>query len=116
MTDIRLDELTHDIWFEDGLIDTVEELAELEQALKIAFLTGLGEYAFDTSAGVGYRQVVFVKPVDETKIRGELTRVALARDGVTAVLEIVIDTDEVTRHSTITVSLDTIYGDASVVF
>lgn len=115
MTDIRLDD-DGDIWFEDGLIDTVEALEELEQSLLIAFQTGLGEYAFDTAAGVGYRQVIFVKPTDETKVRGEMTRVALGREGVTAVLEIIIDTDEATRHSTISVSLDTIFGDATVVF
>jgi hypothetical protein len=115
--DIRLDS-DHDIWYENGLIDSVSDssvdgvtdTSELQQSLKIAFLTGLGEYAFDTDAGVGYREIVFVKPFDEVRVRAEMTRVALGREGVTEVKEIVIDTDFEIRHSTITLTLDTIYG------
>ena len=129
--DIRLDTDSHDLWYENGDVGTVGKfklgtpaeteadrlvaLDELKQVLKIKFLTGLGEYAFDTDAGVGYRQTIKIKPTDEGKITAELTRVASSTPGVTAVTEIVIDTNPDTRASTIEIRLATIYGDATLV-
>lgn len=119
MSDIALDTVSHDIVYEDGLISQVTNVegdaAELRQALKIAFLTGLGEYAFDVAAGMAYTEVFFVKPADEEKVRAEVIRVATEREGVTGVDEVIIETDETTRHSTITVTVATIYGTEEVV-
>lgn len=113
MTDLRMDD-SGDIWYEDGLIDQVDERDELEQSLLIAFRTGLGEYAFDTEAGVGYRTRVTPKDVSDSARQAEIARVALGREGVTSVREITIETEPVTRDSTIDVRLDTIYGEVTI--
>ncbi len=109
MSDLELDPVSHDIVFADGQVSKIDGEAELRQALKIAFRTHLDEYAFDTAAGVGYR-LIAVRPADESKVQAEILRVASERDGVESVEEIRIDTDPLTRLSTIDVTVRSIYG------
>lgn len=109
--DIELDTLTHDLTLsEDGLIGQVTELDELCQSLKIAVRTYLGEWAFDTAAGVNYRGLIFTRPEDQEAIRQEIVRVVLERDGVEAVTSVTIETDPLSRASVIDVLVQTVYG------
>jgi hypothetical protein len=113
MTDLALDPLTHDLVFEGGDLSTVTDGAEIEQSLKIALLTGLGEWAFDTAAGVAYRNGWRVRPINSALINADVRRVCLGVAGVLRVDKVSIDLDAATRHVTVGVEVTTIYGEAA---
>jgi hypothetical protein len=114
MTDVLLDDL-HDLAYEDGNVSAVgiindTELEEIEQSLKIALLTGLGEWAFDLSAGVAYKDVIRSAAPDFAAVTAEFRRVAGGVVGVTAVTSVVLDHDPDTRELTVTIAVETTAG------
>lgn len=75
MTDIRLDS-DGDLWYEDGLIDTVTDDDEDLQRLQIAFETGLGEWAFDTEAGMPWKAAAATREVAEVLLDGAIRAIS----------------------------------------
>ncbi len=112
--DLLIDPTTGDIWYDLGEVATVDGVDELAQSLRIAFRTGLGEWAFDLTAGMAIRPLTTRKPPDIAAHRADVVRLAMREDGVTGVREIVTTPDYSTRDMTTDVSLDTIYGDTSL--
>ncbi len=109
--DIELDTVTHDIKIVEGRISTVSGPARLLQALKIRLKTHLGEWPFDTDAGVAYVEKVLTKPANVPAAQSEIARVILQDPEITEILELVPALDPVDRHLTIDGRIDTIYGE-----
>lgn len=108
MTDILLDALG-DIAYENGLISTVDGDDEILQRLWIALNTGLGEWAFDTSFGFPYKQLITDgKPLDRIRVEGAIRAVAEPIIGKGAITAMEIDHDPITQ--TLTITVDSVYG------
>lgn len=112
MTDLALDTL-HDLAYSGGQCSTVADGDEIEQSLKIALQTGLGEWAFDTAAGVAYRGGWRVRPISNTVIQADVRRVCLGVEGVVSVDAVEITHDPVARSVVVGVEVTTIYGEAA---
>ncbi len=113
MTDIRLDD-TGDIWYEGGNVSTVTGVEEVAQSADIAYDTGLGEWAYDTDAGVAFLGVITRPGATDAEIVAELRRVGANIRNVLAVEEVVLTRDNVTRTITADIRLQTPEGLAEV--
>lgn len=109
MTDVRLDD-TGDLWYEGGNVDTVEGLEEVAQSASIAYDTGLGEWAYDTEAGVAYLGVLARPGASDAEKVAELRRVGGRIRNVEAVEEVVLIVDPFTREFTADITLQTSEG------
>jgi len=108
MTDIKLDS-TGDIHWVNGETDTVAGSDEILQAAKIAMDTGRGEWAFDTSFGFPYSQVIGQRGVDETMIEAAVRSTLEPILGDGAIRSIEVTLDNVTRQ--VTINVDSVYGE-----
>lgn len=99
MTDLMWDNESNDLYF-DGDVDTVEGLDEIEQSLRAAYQTGLGEWTFDTDAGLAVF-LIRSRPATDTIIAGEVRRVGERVAGVTEISQIVIRRNDATREMVI---------------
>jgi hypothetical protein len=109
MTDVRLDD-TDDLYYEGGDVSTVTGLDEVAQSASIAYDTGLGEWAYDTDAGVAYIGVLARPGASDAEKVAELRRVGARIRNVIAVEEVVLVTDAVTRDFTADITLRTPEG------
>lgn len=112
MTDIKLD-TDGDIWFENGLIDTVEGDEEKLQRLQDALETGLGEWAFDITEGVPYVEAAAERSVNKALLEGSIRIICDRILGENSVRAIEYIEDPSTR--TLTANIDTIAGGVQVV-
>lgn len=113
MTDVLLDD-TGDLYYKDGLIDTVDGDEEILQRVWIAMNTGLGEWAFDTAFGFPYKQFTSTRGVPELLIEAATRAVVEPITGDGSIRDIEILHDPVLKELTVTV--DTIYGAVTVSF
>lgn len=97
MTDLRLDPLTHDLAFADGDLQVTgirgnldSEKEEIVQRLEHRLLTTLGEWSFDTDAGVNYFGIVFADDADDDAIRSHLVAVASSGFRINRVIEMIL--------------------------
>lgn len=104
MTDLLLDE-TGDLAYDAGDLQTVTGDDEIAQSSGIAYSTGLGEWTYDTDAGVAFLGVLARKGATDAEIVAELRRVGKRINGVTEVLEVVLTRDDVTRELTADITL-----------
>jgi hypothetical protein len=112
MTDLLLDS-DHDLAWVDGDLVAVTGYQETEQAILQALRTGLGEWAFDTAAGVAYRGGWRVKPLANAVIDADVRRVILGVRGVSRIIKVDIVPDFASRHVTVSVEVMTTYGEAA---
>ncbi len=112
MTDVRLDS-THDLYWVDGLLDTVTGDDEILQRCWIALNTGLGEWAFDTLFGFPYLQITGERGVTDMFIEAAVKLLLEPIIGVGSIKEITIVREPEIQKMTITV--DTIFGEVQAV-
>ena len=112
MTDLLLNS-DYDLAYEAGDLVTVTGHEETQQAIVQALRTGLGEWAFDTAAGVAYRNGWRVRPLANAVIDADVRRVILGVRGVARILAVQIEPDYDTRHVTVGVEVLTTYGQAA---
>jgi hypothetical protein len=98
----------------DGDLQTVDEYDEIVQSAGIAYDTRLGEWSYDTDAGVAFLEVIRRPGATDQEIVAELRRVGARINGVTQVREVVLTRDDVTRELTADITLQTIYGPGQV--
>jgi hypothetical protein len=110
MVDFLLDEKNHDLVLEDGDIKLVSGSDEIKQRLKVTLLAQAGEWLFDTAFGVPYVQEIFVKAPDLEAIAARLRGIIANVEGVTAILELELSQDDITRILTVTAQVDTREG------
>lgn len=113
MTDVLLDS-TNDLYYVDGLIDTVEGDDEVLQRVWIALSTGLGEWAFDILFGFAYLLIASSRGVSDLIIEGAVRAVVEPITGAGSIRAI-----EIVREpeiSKVTITVDTIYGEVEAVF
>jgi len=111
VTDIRLNS-DGDIWWENGLIDTVTGNEEILQRLQLALETGLGEWSFDTSVGIPYRASTESRAGNEALLEGAIRATCERILGVDSVRALELVRDPSLRH--LTVNVDTVYGRVTV--
>lgn len=109
MTDVLLDD-TDDLAYEGGNVQAVSGIDELAQSANIAYDTGLGEWAYDTDAGVAFRGVITRPGASDAEIVAELRRVGARIRHVTAVSEVVLHRDPVPRDLDADITLQNIFG------
>ncbi len=113
--DLALDLTTNDLAYEAGDLSTVEELDEVIQSVGIGYRTGLGEWGFDTDAGLDYINIIRAKGVPDAIKVAEFRRVGARNSEVTQVREVELTTDDATRDLTADIALSTIYGPAGLI-
>jgi len=112
--DLQLD-TDRDLVFEDGDLATVDGLDELKQRMMIALQTGLGEWAWDTSAGLAYMAIRNASASrGEALAAAEVRRVLLAIDGIQSIQEVSVSRDTGSRHLTVRALVRTVYGTTEV--
>lgn len=122
MTDLKLidngDGTYGDLEDINGELSTVSAAAEGEtdeevlQRIWIALNTGLGEWAFDTSFGFPYRQIIGERGVDKTFIEGKVRTTIERTTGNKSVQDIQIALEPITQK--LTIAAHTIYGTVMV--
>jgi hypothetical protein len=70
----------------------------------------LGEWFFDTEAGVPYLPEITQKPVDLAYAEAAFKKTILETDGVQQITSFAMDFNSATRKLTVTVSIATMYG------
>jgi hypothetical protein len=111
MKDLKLNKTSWDLEYTNGDLVIIEDQDVVEQSIKIALLTNLGEWTYDTEAGTGWITQIMGKNSTEGVVEAEIRRVVLGVDGVTEVTDVEIDLDAVTRSLTVTARVATIFGD-----
>ena len=117
MVDLKLDETTHDLTFENNDLarigatdDEQDKLEEVAQSVKIAFKTQLGEWMMDTEAGFPYLQQAFVDNPDMGALQAWVRAVATSVEGVDRVDKVELSIDRTTRKLSGYAEVRTIYG------
>jgi hypothetical protein len=109
MPQLKLDS-TGDLAYEDGQLLTVDGIDEVVQACGVAYDTRLGEYAFDTAAGVAFLEIIRRPGATDSEIVAELRRVGNRIPGVDEVREVVLTRDPLTRKLTADITIATAFG------
>ena len=111
MRDLKLD-TDWDLAYENGDLVIIEDNDVVEQSMKVALLTHVGEWAYDTDAGTAWIGQIMGANYRPEAVEAEIRRVILGVTGVKEVTEVVLDLNTTTRELTVTVYATTIYGDA----
>ena len=110
MTDLKLDQLTHDLVIEDGDLVLVTDAEALIQNLKIRLYTFYGEWAFDTTQGVPYFEDILVKNPNISNIQAVLKSVILETKGVTKLTAFVFEYDPKARSASLNFTVESEFG------
>jgi hypothetical protein len=81
-----------------GKLVTVDGVEETKQRAYIALKSGQGEWDFDQSFGVPWRQLMSQRPHNLGAVRAAITRQLLRVPGMDSVDDIQLTTDEATRE------------------
>lgn len=100
----------NDIFLSKGNIATVNDGDALPQKIRNHLLTYFSEWFLDTSIGVPYFEVVFVKPIDLAAAESSIKREILKVDGVLRILAFQSNFDKPGRNLEITFTVEDIYG------
>jgi hypothetical protein len=115
MKDIRLTETTdpatdHDLYFENFDWVFVEEVDRVRQNLRIRLLFLYSEWFLDTSFGVKYFDLVFVKNPDLTQVDNVIMATIADTPDVLEILEYRSEFDKGNRGLDIRFKVNTTYG------
>lgn len=91
----------------NGELSFVRAGVAIAQDVKMAWRTFLGETVYDTSTGVPYTQVIFVRGTSIDAVKLILERIALRRPGVTGA-SVTPTLDSETRELSVTGTIQTI--------
>jgi hypothetical protein len=97
----------HDMDITNGELSFVRAGIAIAQDIKMAFRTFLGETVYDTSTGVPYTQVMFVRGTSIDAVKLILERIALGRPGVLGASLIPV-LDSQTRELSVTGTIQTL--------
>ena len=95
-TDLKLSS-THDLLLKDGKLLLTEGASQRAQQIKIALLTFLGEWEFDTSIGIPYLEQILVKTPNKFRVEAILRKKILAVQGVRRITAFGLDINRITR-------------------
>lgn len=102
---------SQDIYFDDnGQVAFVTGRAYTAQRIKTRLQLFLGEWAYDTSQGVPWFEVVFAKPADIVTIESVIKNTILETPNVISLLSYSDRLDRNTREYFVTFSVDTTDG------
>jgi hypothetical protein len=104
-----------DLAYEGGKLLTVDGIDEVTQACGVAYDTRLGEYAFDTDAGVAFLEIIRRPAASDAEIVAELRRVGVRVPGVDDVTEVVLVRDPTTRELTANITILTVFGTSQLI-
>ena len=110
MTDLLLDPITHDLVLTDGDLTLVTGSQEVRQRIKVTLLAQTTEWLFDLAFGVPYLEEILVKAPDLEAIAARLRGIIAGVEGVTAILELELSQDDITRILLVTGQVDTREG------
>lgn len=109
--DLKLDKGTHDLVIENSDLQIVSDIEWLEQSIKIKLQFFLAEWFLDTTAGLDYANIVFVKDPDLNLV-DNLYKIALTEyDEVVEILEFNSSFDVAQRQLNVSFTIDTIFGE-----
>lgn len=109
MPQLKLDD-TGDLAYEGGQLLTVDGIDEVTQACGVAYDTRLGEWAYDTEAGVAFLEIIRRPAATDQEIIAELRRVGNRIPGVEEVREVVLTREPTTRELTANITIATVFG------
>ena len=93
--DLKLDPLTNDLEIDSaGRLETVEGTSEAAQGSGVVLRTQLGEWDYDLSYGIPWRQIMSTRPPELSAARGAIIRQLLRVpevDSVRAPLLLTVD-------------------------
>lgn len=101
---------THDLAFKDGKLLLTDGASQRAQQIKIALLTFLGEWEFDTSIGIPYLEQILVKSPNKFRVEAILRKKILAVQGVRSITSFELDIDRVNRSLSVHFSAETDEG------
>jgi len=113
MPQLKLDD-TGDLAYENGQLLTVDGIDEVVQACGVAYDTRLGEWAYDTEAGVAFLEIIRRPGATDQEIIAELRRVGSRIPGVDEVREVVLTRESTTRELTADITIATVFGVAQI--
>ena len=105
-TDLKLSS-THDLLLKDGKLLLTEGASQRAQQIKIALLTFLGEWEFDTSIGIPYLEQILVKTPNKFRVEAILRKKILAVQGVRRITSFGLDIDRTSRSLSVHFSAET---------
>lgn len=111
--DIKLDTVTHDIIIEDSDFSMVSEGDWLLQSVKIKLLFFLGEWFLDTTYGLDYFGLVYIKGPDINLIDNMIKIALLEYDEIIEILEYSSDYNSTNRTLTVEFRVSTVFGELS---
>ena len=114
MTDLKLDQLTHDLVIENGDLVLVTEAEALVQNIKVRLYTFYGEWAFDTTQGVPYFEDILVKNPNISNIQAILKNVILETKGVTKLSSFIFEYEPRTRSASLVFTVESEFGTIDV--
>ncbi len=103
MTDMKIDPLTNDIETDKGLVDLVVDSDEKAQRIRSRLLTVRGEWFLDTTFGLDYFGVIWVKGTPPGILAGHIQREILrGADVGDKITEYTQNLDSATRKLSVT--------------
>nr|DAS24539.1 MAG TPA: hypothetical protein [Caudoviricetes sp.] len=108
-TDLKLSS-THDLLLKDGKLLLTEGASQRAQQIKIALLTFLGEWEFDTSIGIPYLEQILVKTPNKFRVEAILRKKILAVQGVRRITAFGLDINRINRSLSVHFAAETDEG------
>lgn len=99
MIDLKLD-ASGDLEVESGDLELVDGVMAVVQSIGVTWGIHQGEWLFDTSRGVPWRQDVLTKPIDPTLVQAAIDTSTRSVEGVVDIESIELDLDAGTRRLT----------------
>lgn len=108
-TDLKLSN-QHDLLIKDGQLVLTSGAHQKAQQVKIALLTFLGEWQFDTTIGVPYLDDVLVKTPNQIKISAVFRQKILEVEGINRLLDFDLSIDRKARALIVEFTAETDQG------
>lgn len=108
--DLKLDLDENDLTIENYDLALVDKLEQINQKLQIKLKFFSGEWFLDTTQGVPFYSIVFVKNPDLDLIATTIKNEILKVDGIKEILSYSQQLDTVNRTLSVDFEVDTIYG------
>lgn len=103
-----------DLAYDGVALQTISGIDEVTQAAGVAYDTRLGEWAYDTDAGVAFLEIIRRPGATDREINAELRRVGDRIPRVDEVREVVLARDRALRTLTADITIATVFGVAQV--
>lgn len=111
MIDLALDNITHDLIFENFDLQLFDDTNQISQNLGIRLRFLLGEWYLDITQGIPYYQEIFKKNPNQIQIESALKAEILDTDGVLELLKFESLFDRRNRRYSVNFTVRTISGE-----